>query len=60
MYGKLATGNILLTLKINHNNANWFSENTYLDCSDESERAVLPQRYDRCPEWRLDRICNHL
>ena len=26
---------------------NWYSENTSFDCSDESEHAVLPQKYDR-------------
>ena len=29
----------------------WYSEYTYFDRSDESELAVLPQKYDRSPTF---------
>ena len=40
---------------------NWFSEYTYFNRSDESEVAILPQKYDPSPDWRSARIfCDRL
>ena len=30
------------------------------DRNDESELAILPQKFDRSPEWWSDRIGDHL
>ena len=37
-----------------------YIENISFDRNDESELAILPQKIDRSPEWRSDRIVDRL
>ena len=60
MCGKLCDRIYFIYLLKNHQDDKLYSGNIYFDRSEENELAVLPQKFDRRPEWRSDRICDRL